>query len=201
MSSTIRPRRFLLLLLACVGIVLLFKSPSIPEALRNKSLTRANIVGLSKAAAEPVDEIYGLLHLVIADNQRLIHDDPTKPIELTVYGKPVDWHAEVNQLNEKYPIVVFSKVHLYFSYSKKAKDLLQNLDLTPPPKIIEVDLREDSQHIKAILTRLTQHSTFPNIIVQGKSIGGSDNLIALASDRPSFRKMLKAAGVEVSVER
>ncbi len=90
----------------------------------------------------------------------------------------------------------FLNHHGPIRYSSSAKKLLESYNLQPPPKIIEVDLRgkihfhgyvltvfhsffflsEDGPVIKEILTRLTHHSTFPNIIVKGKSIGGSDNL-------------------------
>jgi glutaredoxin-related protein len=47
--------------------------------------------------------------------------------------------------------------------------------------------------IKHLLTRLTNHSTFPNILLRGKSIGGSDNLQALHANK-SLKKLLEEAG-------
>ena len=38
---------------------------------------------------------------------------------------------------------------------------------------------EDGDLLKVILTRLTKHSTFPNIILRGRCIGGADDLQAL----------------------
>ena len=40
---------------------------------------------------------------------------------------------------------------------------------------------DDSAALKVILTRLTQHSTFPNVLLHGKSLGGWDELRALHS--------------------
>ncbi|KAF9462433.1 glutaredoxin [Collybia nuda] len=104
-----------------------------------------------------------------------------------------DWGKEVRTINANYPVIVFSKSHN--RYSRRAKKLLEAYDIQPAPKIIEVDLREDSNIIKSILTRLTHHSTFPNIIIRGKSIGGSDDLQALHVQRDLI-KVLVEAGAE-----
>ncbi|KAJ6629451.1 glutaredoxin [Mycena sp. CBHHK59/15] len=117
---------------------------------------------------------------------------------MTLYaaGKDdLDWNETVQSLNERYPLVVFSKS--YCPYSQRAKALLSTYDLSPPPKIIEVDLRgESSLHVKHVLTRLTRHETFPNVIIRGKSIGGSDDLKKLHADR-SLRRMLEGAGMTI----
>jgi len=97
-------------------------------------------------------------------------------------------------MREEYPLVVFSKS--YCPYSKRAKKLLETYDLSPAPKVIEVDLRADSAHIKTLLIRLTHRSTFPNVILHGRSIGGSDELIRL-HEEGRLRNMLEKAGVRV----
>lgn len=50
--------------------------------------------------------------------------------------------------------------------------------------------------MKTLLTRLTRRSTFPNVILHGHSLGGSDDLIRLHAD-DRLRHILKAAGVKV----
>jgi len=55
-------------------------------------------------------------------------------------------------------------------------------------------LTDDSNTIKAILTRLTHRSTFPNIIVRGRSIGGSDDIHELHTQK-ILGKFLDEAGV------
>ena len=54
----------------------------------------------------------------------------------------------------------------------------------------------DSPHIKTLLTRLTHHSTFPNVILRGHSLGGSDDLIRL-HEEDQLRQVLEKAGVKV----
>ncbi|KAG8741638.1 hypothetical protein FRC12_015601, partial [Ceratobasidium sp. 428] len=91
------------------------------------------------------------------------------------------------------PVVVFSKT--YCPYSKRAKHLLASLHVEPPPFVVEVDLRSDVNIVKALLLRLTGHGTFPNIIVQRKSLGGSDDLAQL-HESGELVKVLAAAGAK-----
>ncbi|KAJ7502376.1 thioredoxin-like protein [Mycena galericulata] len=210
-STPIRRRRFIVVIVALVGFIYFFGSPfHLPEALKEVSgtVSRANIAHFVKSNSKTpvkVDEIFGLLHLVTGDSEHehiLGHTesfDPTKPVDMAVYaagsGKDdVDWNQRVRELNEQYPLVVFSKS--YCPYSKRAKALLATYDLSPPPKIIEVDLRDDATQVKHVLTRLTQHATFPNVIIRGKSLGGSDQLQAHHGDK-SLRRMLEGAGMSI----
>ncbi|KAJ7091982.1 thioredoxin-like protein [Mycena belliarum] len=208
-SSPIRRRRFIVVLLALVCFIYFFGSPfRLPAALKDVSgISRANIVQLVKPktkSAAKVDEIFGLIHLVTGDSEHehiLGHTDnfdPSKPVDMSLYAAgstdEIDWNDRVRVLNERYPLVVFSKS--YCPYSKRAKELLATYDLSPPPKVIEVDLRDDMSEVKHVLTRLTRHSTFPNVIIRGKSLGGSDQLQALHADK-SLRRMLESAGMTV----
>ncbi|KXN90948.1 Glutaredoxin-C4, chloroplastic [Leucoagaricus sp. SymC.cos] len=180
----------------------------LPETWKDTGIltsSRARIAEALKAKKQnTVDEIYGLLHLVAAESDEYQHVlnnkmqlDPTKPISLndyTVGNEDLDWNAEAKRLDTEYPVIVFSKS--YCPYSKRAKNLLATYDLHPQAKVIEVDLRDDSAALKAILTRLTQHSTFPNILVRGKSLGGSDDLQAL-HDAKSLAVALRKGGVVI----
>jgi glutaredoxin 3 len=101
-------------------------------------------------------------------------------------------------------------------YSAEAKELLESYDLDPPPKVVEVDLRgecmpslyhtcshrdipDDSEVIKTALTRLTGRSTFPNILVKGNSLGGSDEIYAMHMNG-TLGNTLRAAGVNPRAE-
>ncbi|KAJ3843561.1 hypothetical protein F5878DRAFT_649405 [Lentinula raphanica] len=165
----------------------------------NKYDSAIQSLGFSSKSNQPsVDEIYGLISLVTRDSeksQRVLTAnsvDPSKPVAMNAYAarRGMSWEKEKERLNEEYPVVV---------YSRKAKQLLQAYQLSPPPKIIEVDLREDAIQLKKVLTRLTGRSTFPNIILRGKSIGGSDDVHALHNAN-ALRDMFKEAGVDVQGE-
>ncbi|KIK68967.1 hypothetical protein GYMLUDRAFT_34997 [Collybiopsis luxurians FD-317 M1] len=152
-----------------------------------------------------VDEIYGLISLVTRDSERseLILTaeslDVTQPVDMNVYAakRGMKWEEELWRLNEEYPVVVFSKT--WCPYSRKTKQLLETYKLSPPPKIIEVDLRQDAAQLKAILTRLTRRSTFPNVLLRGNSLGGSDDLHALHNAN-ALRSTFLDAGIEVRGE-
>jgi glutaredoxin-related protein len=58
---------------------------------------------------------------------------------------------------------------------------------------------DDGDFIKAVLTRLTGRSTFPNVILRGKSIGGSDDLAAMHEDG-RLRQLFEKAGLQVRTE-
>lgn len=47
--------------------------------------------------------------------------------------------------------------------------------------MVEVDLRPDNIAMKEALFTLSGRSTFPNLFVHGKSIGGSDDIVLLQS--------------------
>ncbi|KIK09806.1 hypothetical protein K443DRAFT_671130 [Laccaria amethystina LaAM-08-1] len=207
--ASIRRRRCAITTSLLVGFFFYYFIPwGVPSSLRDigiSGMSRASVAQLVKTKKLPmkIDEIYGLLHLVTGDNEHEhvlsndVHLDPTHPIDMSIYAAgeiDLDWEKESKFLNKEYPIVVFSKT--YCPYSKRAKDLLAAYDIQPPPKIVEVDLRDDNNVIKLLLSRLTHHSTFPNILIQGKSIGGSDDLFALHNDR-TLAKMLERAGVTV----
>ena len=72
-------------------------------------------------------------------------------------------------------------------------------NLHPPPRIVEVDIRQDSNLIKSLLTRYTLHSTFPNIILRGKPLGGFDSLHA-QHEQGTLRRLLEGAGLSVDAE-
>lgn len=65
----------------------------------------------------------------------------------------------------------------------------------PRQPLISLPL-DDATQVKTVLTRLTHHSTFPNVIIRGKSVGGSDHLQALHADK-ALRRKLEAAGLTI----
>jgi len=201
--SLFRRRRFLVFPVL-LTLLFLFLSPwSLPSALDltnlRATLSRASIVHFVQQKSAP-EEIYGLLHFVTSPDDRMLSHSielaPSEPIDMAVYlsGDSDDWRIHTRKLKEQYPLVVFSKS--YCPYSKKAKKLLASYNLSPPPKIVEVDLRDDGDFIKLILTRLTNHSTFPNIVLNGKGLGGSDSLHTLHA-QGKLKRMFESAGMSV----
>ena len=114
-----------------------------------------------------------------------VHVDGAAPVDLRVYAANGDynWAQHTKRIRSLYPLVVFSKtycpyVEMYISarlhsfadhehsYSQKAKTLLEAYEISPAPKIIEVNVRSDGPQIQKILSRVTGRSTVPNILLK-----------------------------------
>ena len=73
------------------------------------------------------------------------------------------------------PVIVFSKTSC--PYSKMAKRiLLEKYVIVPSPVVIELDEHELGDAIQAALAKSSGRRTVPNILVNGKSIGGGDDI-------------------------
>ncbi|EIW83202.1 thioredoxin-like protein [Coniophora puteana RWD-64-598 SS2] len=112
---------------------------------------------------------------------------------MSVYRSEKDgaWES-IERRFEGMPLIVFSKT--YCPYSRRAKALLASYNLSPAATIVEVDLRDDGDLIKHILTRLTGRGTFPNAILNGVSIGGSDDLHSLHA-QGRLQEIIENAGI------
>jgi hypothetical protein len=125
MSSLRRtPARLLLFVFVVSALVWTF-GPSwhLPEAWKDTGLLAYPLsrARMAHAGKQP-SELYSLLYLVTADsdeNQHILADrvdlDPSKPVPLDIYAagrKVPDWAAKVDELNSRYPVIVFSKVRL-----------------------------------------------------------------------------------------
>jgi hypothetical protein len=118
-----RRRRIIWFIIIVTTLLVVFRAPwELPPALKDTGiiptgLSRANIVSFIKGAGlkPPVDEIYALLHFVTQNDEPLLTSpsllDPNKPISLDTYasGKQ-DWEENIKTLDEKFPLVLFSKV-------------------------------------------------------------------------------------------
>ncbi|TLD23141.1 hypothetical protein PspLS_07676 [Pyricularia sp. CBS 133598] len=75
-------------------------------------------------------------------------------------------------------IVIFSKS--YCPYSKRAKGiLLEKYSIQPAPYVVELDQHPLGPQIQQKLGETTKRKTVPNILVNGKSIGGGDEITEL----------------------
>ncbi|KAJ5909087.1 hypothetical protein N7495_001769 [Penicillium taxi] len=98
------------------------------------------------------------------------------------------------------PVVIFSKS--YCPHSKRAKTiLLEGYSITPKPLVVELDQHPIGPQIQSLLAQKTGRSTVPNVLVNGKSIGGGDDIASLdqSDDLAStLQGMVGKLGVEVS---
>lgn len=129
--------------------------------------------------------------------------------------------TELNDILKKGPIIVFSKS--YCPFSKKAKVsrkrsiqndwepstntssqhiLLDLYTISPKPYIVELDQHKLGSGLQDALLKSTGRRTVPNVLINGKSIGGGDDVQAL-HDNDKVIDTIKAMGGKriVSVEK
>ncbi|KAH6613906.1 glutaredoxin domain-containing protein [Boeremia exigua] len=82
---------------------------------------------------------------------------------------------ELNAILKKSPVIIFSKS--YCPFSKRAKHiLLSAYTITPAPYVVELDEHPLGARLQDTLAAMTGRRTVPNVLVQGKSIGGGDDV-------------------------
>lgn len=77
-------------------------------------------------------------------------------------------------------VIIFSKS--YCPHSKRAKGiLLDKYSIDPPPFVVELDQHPMGAKLQARLADLTGRKTVPNVLINGVSIGGGDDVAELDS--------------------
>ncbi|KAK2464190.1 hypothetical protein APHAL10511_003647 [Amanita phalloides] len=92
------------------------------------------------------------------------------------------------------PVFLYSKMRS--SISREVKSILSNLNLYPPPTIIDVDIRDDVHVLLPLLSRLTGHRELPVLIVGGQLIGPLSNIRALEKSS-ELHSMITASGAVI----
>ncbi|KLJ12740.1 hypothetical protein EMPG_09476 [Blastomyces silverae] len=83
--------------------------------------------------------------------------------------------AELNAILKRSPVIIFSKS--YCPYSHKAKSILQSkYTIVPAPFVVELDLHPLGPQLQEVLGRNTGRKTVPNVLVNGMTIGGGDDI-------------------------
>ncbi|MCJ1268130.1 hypothetical protein MMC22_008016 [Lobaria immixta] len=86
--------------------------------------------------------------------------------------------VELNSILKMGPIIVFSKS--WCPYSKKAKSiLLEKYSIVPAPYVVELDQHPLGAGLQSALEKSTGRRTVPNVLINGKSIGGGDDVETL----------------------
>lgn len=89
-------------------------------------------------------------------------------------------------------VIVFSKS--YCPFSAKAKSiLLDKYSIVPAPYVVELDHHPLGKRLQAVLGENTGRRTVPNVLVNGKSIGGGDDVGAL-DENDGLASTLKGLG-------
>ncbi|QDS67494.1 hypothetical protein FKW77_001382 [Venturia effusa] len=105
---------------------------------------------------------------------------------------------ELNSILKRSPVIIFSKT--YCPYSKKAKQiLLEVYKISPPPYVVELDKHELGSQLQAQLGQMTGRKTVPNILINGKSIGGGDDVQELHESGKLVDKVKSMGGKRMEV--
>lgn len=112
-----------------------------------------------------------------------------------------DHEVEVTLSNilKKSPVVIFSKT--YCPYSKRAKGLLlEKYSIDPAPYVVELDEHPLGKQLQAKLGVTTGRRTVPNIMINGKSVGGGDDIAELDSRKTLIDKFKSMGGKRLSMK-
>jgi glutaredoxin len=107
---------------------------------------------------------------------------------------------ELNAILKKAPVIIFSKT--WCPHSKRAKHILLNkYEMDPVPYVVELDEHPHGAAIQALLAEKTRHSTVPNVLVSGISIGGGDDVAELDDNGTLIEKFEYLAGNRLAVTK
>ncbi|KAF2672006.1 glutaredoxin [Microthyrium microscopicum] len=107
---------------------------------------------------------------------------------------------ELNYILKRSPIIIFSKT--YCPFSKKAKDILLNkYKITPAPYVVELDEHAIGHDLQDKLAKTSGRRTVPNILINGISIGGGDDIEELHQSDKLISKVVELAGKKVQIKK
>lgn len=110
---------------------------------------------------------------------------------------PAREYQEILQLS---PVIIFSKT--YCPYSKGLKELLKtSYEITPSPTIVELDMHESGAELQKYIYKKTGRKTVPNLIVNGVSHGGYDDILKLHHEGRFVSEFTKWADHAAKVEK
>jgi len=90
-------------------------------------------------------------------------------------------------------VIIFSKS--YCPHSKRAKNiLLEKYIIDPAPFVVELDQHELGQGLQSRLAELTGRRTVPNVLINGVSIGGGDDVAELDVSKTLVTKIKDLGG-------
>jgi glutaredoxin len=93
-------------------------------------------------------------------------------------------------------VIIFSKS--YCPHSKRAKEiLLDKYSIDPAPFVVELDQHPLGAKLQARLAELTGRKTVPNVLINGLSIGGGDDVAELDSKKTLIDKVKELGGSKI----
>ncbi|PFH49739.1 hypothetical protein AMATHDRAFT_95732, partial [Amanita thiersii Skay4041] len=123
--------------------------------------------------------------------------DPQLILDFDTRGSRADQEVQaiVHDVWTRNPVFLYSK--LYSPVSREIKAILASLNLRPAPTIIDVDIRDDSDVLLPLLTRLTGSPELPVLIVGGKPISSVADIRSL-DKKGELQNMIAVSGAVIN---
>ncbi|KAJ6131050.1 hypothetical protein N7523_001510 [Penicillium sp. IBT 18751x] len=160
-------------------------SPAIPAAMQSEEMEEIPIAGRTKMTIPKIKDAQdSSLSDSMSDSKPERQGDTTDHLEAK---------SELNSILKQSPVIIFSKS--YCPYSKKAKSiLLDHYSISPKPFVVELDQHPIGAALQSLLAQKTGRRTVPNVLVNGKSIGGGDDVAALDHSDELASKLRELGG-------
>nr|GAT46887.1 predicted protein [Mycena chlorophos] len=128
--------------------------------------------------------------------------DPTRPIDpelvLDFDTRSPTAMEEVERVVEyvwaQNPVMLYCKQ--YSPLSRELKAMLAELNLRPPPMIMDVDMRDDAEVLMPLLARLADTPELPILLVGGQPMGSMDD-IRRELKSGELKRQISAAGAVI----
>ncbi|KAJ8900734.1 hypothetical protein NDN08_000035 [Rhodosorus marinus] len=105
----------------------------------------------------------------------------------------------IERLVKENAVVVFSKSYCpYCTMAKKEISAVRDVAGFDGAVVFEIDRMRDGNRIQQALARKTGRRTVPNVFVNGKSVGGGDDVVRLSRTKklsPMIRDAVSAVSV------
>ncbi|KAJ7760979.1 hypothetical protein B0H16DRAFT_1369285 [Mycena metata] len=160
--------------------------------------------GRSQITLTPAQELAAVSSFLASLPQNVIPSavDPSRPInpELVLDFDTRSPHAmeEVARVVEdvwaRNPVLLYGK--LYSPATRELKAILSDMNLRPPPFIMDVDIRDDVEVLAPMLARLTQSPELPVLLIGGQPVGSLAQIRTMLASG-ELQRRVKAAGAVI----
>ncbi|KAJ6594485.1 hypothetical protein B0H19DRAFT_1095738 [Mycena capillaripes] len=100
----------------------------------------------------------------------------------------------VDDVWSRNPVLLYGK--FYSPATRELKSILSDMNLRPPPFIMDVDTRDDVEVLAPILARLTGSSDLPILLISGKPVGSMTQIREMLASG-DLQRLIKSSGAVI----
>ncbi|KAJ6507274.1 hypothetical protein C8R47DRAFT_966912 [Mycena vitilis] len=152
----------------------------------------------------PEQELAAVSSFIISLPQNVIplSVDPSLPVdpELVLDFDTRSTHAmeEVERVVAdvwaRNPVLLYGK--FYSPATREIKSILSDMNLRPPPFIVDVDTRDDVEVLAPMLARLTESTELPVLLIGGKPVGSLAQIREMLASG-DLQRLIKSSGAVI----